>query len=306
VVVAHHPIVFKGLKKFNGRTYVERAVIKAIKHDVALYAAHTNLDNVTGGVNFKISEKLSLRNPRILSPKSQVLTKLSVFVPVTHTQAVLNALYAAGAGQLGSYEHCSFRVEGTGTFKPLDGANPAIGQVGSDESVTEHRVEVIFPSYLEHALISSLIKAHPYELPAYDLYPLTNSNPDVGSGVVGDLAEAMSGPEFLQYLKNRMNATVIRHTQLLDRPIQRIAVCGGAGGFLLPNAIRAGADVLVTADYKYHEFFDADGQIVICDIGHFESEVCTKELIQHHLSKHFTNFAIILSETVTNPIQYYF
>lgn len=306
LVVAHHPIVFKGLKKFNGRTYVERTVIKAIKNDVAIYASHTNLDNVTGGVNFKIAQKLSLRDTRILSPKAQTLTKLSVYIPVGDTEALLQALYAAGAGQIGNYEHCSFRVEGTGTFKPLDGANPVIGQVGTDEAVREHKVEVIFPSHLEGAIVSAMKKAHPYEEVAHDLYPVLNVNGEVGSGAIGELPEAMSGPDFLAYLKQQMQVTVIRHTALPAKPIRRVAVCGGAGGFLLPNAIRAGADVLVTADYKYHEFFDADQQIMICDIGHYESEVFTKELIQHYLSKHFTNFAVILSETVTNPIQYYF
>lgn len=306
VVIAHHPIVFKGLKKFNGRNYVERAVIKAIKNDIALYAAHTNLDNVSGGVNFKIAEKLQLQQVRILSPKSQLLTKLAVFVPTGDTQRVLDALYAAGAGQIGAYEHCSFRVEGTGTFKPLQGANPVIGQVGRDEDVREHRVEVIFPAYLEGSMVSALLKAHPYEIPAYDLYPLNNANTDIGAGAIGQLPMPLTESDFLAYLKMHMQLPVIRHTPLLGKTINRIAVCGGAGGFLLNEAVRAGADIFVTADYKYHEFFDADSRIIICDIGHYESEVYTKELLQQYLSKHFTNFAVILSETVTNPVQYYF
>lgn len=306
VVVAHHPIVFKGLKKFNGRNYVERAVIKAIKHDVALYATHTNLDNVWGGVNFAIAEKLALQNVRILAPKQQVLTKLSVFVPFSDTQHVLDALYKAGAGHIGAYEHCSFRVEGTGTFKPLAGATPTIGQVGRDEEVREHRVEVIFPSYLEASMVAALHTAHPYEVPAYDLYALNNTNPEIGAGAVGQLPEPLAEAEFLAYLKANMQLPLIRHTPLLGKTIKRVAVCGGAGGFLLADAIRAGADVFITADYKYHEFFDADHRLIICDIGHYESEVCTKELIQQYLSKHFTNFAVILSDTVTNPVQYYF
>lgn len=306
VVVAHHPIVFKGLKKFNGRNYVERAVIKAIKNDIALYASHTNLDNIWGGVSFKIAATLGLQDVRILSPKSQLLTKLSVFVPVGDTQKVLEAVYEAGAGQIGTYEHCSFRVEGTGTFKPLTGANPVIGQVGRDEEVSEHRLEVLFPAYLEGSIVSAIHRAHPYEVPAYDLYPLNNSNPVVGSGAMGHLPEPLSESNFLRYLKEHMQLPVIRHTQLPGKIINRVAVCGGAGGFLLNDAIRAGADVFVTADYKYHEFFDADNRIIICDIGHYESEVCTKELIQQYLLKHFTNFAVILSETVTNPVQYYF
>ncbi|MFD2573244.1 Nif3-like dinuclear metal center hexameric protein [Spirosoma soli] len=305
VVVAHHPIVFKGLKKLNGKNYVERAVIKAIKNDVALYAAHTNLDNVAGGVNFKIAEKLGLQQVQILAPKSQVLTKLVVFVPDKDLSAVLTAIYEAGAGRIEAYEHCSFRVGGTGTFRPLTGANPVVGAVEQDETVSEQRLEVLLPTHLERNVVAAMKKAHSYEVPAYDLYALNNSNQTVGSGAVGNLAEPMDGKTWLAYLKEKMSLNLIRYTQLPDHPIQRVAVCGGVGSFLLPDAIRAGADVFVTADYKYHEFFDADGRIVICDIGHYESEVFTKELISQHLAKKFTTFAVILSETDTNPVRYF-
>lgn len=306
VVIAHHPIIFKGLKKINGKNYVERAVIKAIKNDIALYATHTNLDNITGGVNFKIAEKLGLQNVSVLAPKSQVLTKLSVYVPTGATQVVLHALYNAGAGQLGQYEHVSFRVNGTGTFKPLAGANPAIGQIGRDEAVSEDRVEVLLPTHLESKLVAALRKAHPYEVPAYDLYALNNLNEEVGAGAIGELPEAMSELQFLAHLKSSMQLSLIRHTPLLQRTIRRVAVCGGTGSFLLNDAVRNGADVFVTADYKYHEFFDADGRIVIVDINHYESEAFTKELIQQRLSEKFNTFAVILSETVTNPVHYYF
>ena len=306
VVVSHHPIVFKGLKRLTGKTYVERTVIKAIKNDVALYAIHTNLDNVTGGVNFMIAEKLGLQNVRILAPKSQTLSKLVVFVPVENTQTLLTALHEAGAGKIGNYDHCSFRTEGIGTFRPLDGANPVIGTVNDNESVTEHRVEVIFPAYLENVMIAAMKQAHPYEEVAYDLYALNNQNQTIGAGAVGDLPAPMYSREWLRYLKFQMGLSVIRHTALLDTPVRRVAVCGGAGGFLLNDAVRAGADVFVTADYKYHEFFDADNRLTICDIGHYESEVFTKELIQRHLLKNFSTFAVILSETITNPVNYFF
>ena len=305
VIVAHHPIVFKGLKKLNGKTYVERTVIKAIKNDIAIYAVHTNLDNVAGGVNFKIAEKLRLQNVRILAPKTQLLSKLIVFIPTINVNTVLTAIYEAGAGRIDTYEHCSFRVGGRGTFKPLDGAMPTVGAIGLDETVNEQRVEVLLPTYLENAVVAAMQRAHPYEMPAYDLYTLNNPNQTVGSGAVGDLPEPMDGPSWLAYLKEQMNLTLIRHTPLPDRPIRRVAVCGGVGSFLLPDALRAGADVFVTADYKYHEFFDADGRIVICDIGHYESEVYTKELISQHLAKKFTTFAVILSETSTNPVRYF-
>ncbi|MFC5409799.1 Nif3-like dinuclear metal center hexameric protein [Larkinella bovis] len=305
LIVAHHPIVFRGLKKLNGRNYVERVVIKAIKHDIALYAAHTNLDNIAGGVSFKIAEKLNLQQVRVLAPKSQVLTKLAVFTPAKAIQTVLAALYEAGAGQIGAYEHCSFRVGGTGTFKPLAGASPAIGRVGTEEAVQEERIEVIFPTFLENRLVTALKKAHPYEVPAYDLYPLANENQEVGAGAVGELPEAMAETDFLAYLKNRMNLSVIRHTGLRQQPVRRVAVCGGAGGFLLNDAVRAGADVFITADYKYHEFFDADQRTMIADIGHYESEVFTKDLILHYLLKKNHTFAVILSEIDTNPVFYY-
>ncbi|UHG92501.1 Nif3-like dinuclear metal center hexameric protein [Spirosoma oryzicola] len=305
VVVAHHPIVFKGLKKINGKTYVERAVIKAIKNDVAIYAAHTNLDNVAGGVNFKIAERLKLQNVRILAPKSQVLSKLVTFVPVADTQPVLDALYAAGAGQIGDYSNCSFRVSGTGTYQPGENAQPVIGQVGEYHEEAENRIEVIMPTQQQGQLLTALRQAHPYEEVAYYLTALDNQNQEVGSGAIGDLPEALDSQTWLRYLKENMAVSLIRHTPFVDRPIRRIAVCGGVGSFLLPDAIRSGADVFVTADYKYHEFFDADGRITICDINHYESEVFTKELISQYLAKKFTTFAVILSETDTNPVRFF-
>jgi dinuclear metal center YbgI/SA1388 family protein len=305
VIVAHHPIVFKGFKKLNGKNYVERTVIKAIKNDVAIYATHTNLDNVQGGVNYKIADKLGLQNVRILTPKTQVLSKLVTFTPTADTQRVLDALHEAGAGNIGNYKNCSFRTAGTGAYQANEQANPTIGAIGEYHLEPEDRIEVIFPTYQQASILAALRKAHPYEEVAYDLYGLDNQNQEVGSGAVGNLPEPLDGHAWLVYLKEKMNLSIIRHTPLFDRPVQRIAVCGGAGSFLLNDAIRAGADVFVTADYKYHEFFDADGQIIICDIGHYESEVFTKELISQHLAKKFTTFAVILSETGTNPVRYF-
>lgn len=306
VIVAHHPIVFKGLKKLNGKNYVERTVIKAIKHDVAIFAAHTNLDNVAGGVNYHIANRLGLQNVQILAPKAQTLSKLVVYVPEADLPTVLAAVYEAGAGHIANYDHCSFRVGGTGTFRPLNGAKPVVGEVAKEETVAEQRLEVLLPTYLEGAVVRAMQQAHSYEVPAYDLYALNNTNQTVGSGAVGDLAEPMDELNWLKHLKSQMQATAIRHTPLRNKPIRRVAVCGGAGSFLLPDAIRAGADVFVTADYKYHEFFDADGRILICDIGHYESEVFTKDLIAQHLRQKFTTFAVILADTDTNPVRYHF
>lgn len=305
LIISHHPIVFKGLKKFNNRNYVERTVIKAIKNNIALYAIHTNLDNVIGGVSSKIAEKLGLVNQAILSPKSGLLKKLVVYVPRLQVEEVRQALFDAGAGSIGDYDQCSYNTAGYGTFRPLDGANPTIGEIGQQERVEETKVEVIFQAPKERDVIVAMLAAHPYEEVAYHIVNLANNLSYVGSGVIGNLHTPMAVQDILPYLKDRLNLNVIRHTQLIDKPIERIAVCGGAGGFLLSEAKRSGADLFVTADYKYHEFFDAEGDIIIADIGHFESEQFTQELLLEIIQKKFVNFAVLLTEIDTNPIKYY-
>lgn len=305
IIISHHPIVFKGLKRFNGSNYVERVIIKAIKHDIALYAIHTNLDNIIGGVNTKIAERLGLQKTKILSPRGGLLQKLVVFVPFAQADDVRDALFDAGAGHIGHYDECSYTLEGKGTFRGSENTNPFVGHQGERHEEPEKRIEVIFPAYLSGQIIRSLILVHPYEEVAYDIYPLQNKHDQVGSGIIGELPDELEGGEFLSFLKNKLRATVIRHTQLLDRPIKKVAICGGAGGFLLPQAIRAGADTFVTADYKYHEFFDAEGKIVIADIGHFESEQFTQELLLEIIQKKFPTFAIRLTGIDTNPIKYY-
>jgi dinuclear metal center YbgI/SA1388 family protein len=305
LIVAHHPIIFKGLKKLNGKNYVERTVIKAIKNDIAIYVAHTNLDHVAQGVNWKIAQRLGLKNVKVLAPKNQILKKLTFFVPREHTKTVSSALFEAGAGEIGNYRNCSFRAEGTGTFLPGEGANPAIGSIGSQEEVREDRVEMMFPSHLEPKILSTLKHVHPYEEVSYYLQALENSHQEVGAGAIGELREPMDAMDFLAMVKRQMHTGVIRHTQPAKKMVSTIAVCGGAGSFLLPDAKRAGADVFLTADYKYHEFFDAENKIMICDIGHYESEVFTKDLLHHYLSGIFSNFALCLSEINTNPVRYF-
>ncbi|WP_262248195.1 Nif3-like dinuclear metal center hexameric protein [Parapedobacter soli] len=305
VIISHHPIVFSGLKRFNGRTYVERVVMKAIKHDIAIYAIHTNLDNVLGGVNSRIAERLGLQDSRILSPKGDLLRKLAVFVPSGYVEAVRSALFRGGAGHVGPYDSCSFNAPGYGTFRAGEGTNPFVGNPGEHHREEEVRIEVIFPAVREGTVLRELFKAHPYEAVAYDIYRLQNSHQEVGSGLVGRLEQPMDETDFLEWLKTRMGAKVIRHTALRREPVSRVAVCGGAGGFLLSQAIRAGADVFVTADYKYHEFFDAEGKIVIADIGHFESEQFTPQLLLEIIRKKFPTFAVRLTGIDTNPIKYY-
>lgn len=306
LVVAHHPIVFKGLKRLNGKNYVERTVIKAIQNNVAIYAIHTNLDHVASGVNSMIANRLGLQGVKTLAPKRQTLLKLTFFVPQEDVDQVLDSLYEAGAGKIGNYAECSFRTSGEGTFRPLAGADPYSGKVGELARAAEQRVELMFPAQLERKVMQALRQNHPYEEVAYYLQTLENENQEVGAGAVGKLPEPMPLADFLAHLKKSMEVSVIKHTASAKKAIQRVAVCGGSGSFLLPNALAARADAFVTADFKYHEFFDAENRTVICDIGHYESEVYTKQLLHDYLSKIFGNFALHLSETNTNPVAYYY
>jgi dinuclear metal center YbgI/SA1388 family protein len=305
MIISHHPILFKGLKSLTGKNYVERTVLKAIKNDIALYAIHTNLDSVVSGVNGKIADLLRLTKREILSPKSSGLQKLTVFVPYSASDKVREAIFAAGGGTIGNYSGCSFNLEGTGTFHPEDGAKPAIGSVGKTRKEKETRIEIMFPAYLSGKVLKAMRDAHPYEEVAYYLHALENENQYVGSGMIGELSAEMNGEKFLKYLKDSMNLTTIRYTEAPQRNIKTVAICGGSGSFLLEKAKRAGADVLITGDFKYHEFFDADGELMIADIGHYESERFTIDLIADYLRKKFTTFAVRLTEVNTNPIHYF-
>lgn len=304
LIVAHHPILFKPLKKINGSTYVERTLVKAIKNDIAIYAIHTNLDNVRHGVNKKIADIVGLVNTRVLEPRKETLLKLVTFVPLNHTAAVLEALGKAGAGQIGEYKDCSFTMEGTGAFTPGDKASPFVGISGQAEKVQENRVEVLLPRHLESKVLQALKSAHPYEEVAFYLQELINENQEVGAGLVGELPESIPTLDFLQRLKTSMQTDCVRHTAIGKPNVKRVAVCGGAGSFLVKSAIRAGADVFVSADFKYHEFFDAEGRIVIADIGHYESEQHTKDLLVNVLKENFVTFASLFSSINTNPISY--
>ncbi|MFZ6051740.1 Nif3-like dinuclear metal center hexameric protein [Halocola ammonii] len=305
LVIAHHPIVFAGLKSLTGKNYIERTIIKAIKNDIAIYAAHTNLDNVANGVNNKIADKLGLEERRILAPMGGSLRKLAVFVPNDHVQAVQDAIFEAGGGAIGDYSECSFNLKGTGTFKPGNGTDPFVGEKGQRHQEQETKVEVEFDRWKQSAIISAMKKAHPYEEVAYDIYEMKNSNPQVGAGMVGELKEPMEFSSFLKYLKNSMGVSVIRHTHPVSETIKKVAVCGGSGSFLLPAAVGAGADIFITGDFKYHQFFDADGKIVIADIGHYESEQFTIELFGDLLKEKFPTFALHFTDVNTNPINYF-
>jgi dinuclear metal center YbgI/SA1388 family protein len=306
LIITHHPIIFKGLKKLNGKNYVERVVLKAIKNNIALYAIHTNLDHVAHGVSGMICKKLEIDKAKILAPKSNLLKKLVTFCPTKHADQVCQALFAAGAGNIGNYSDCSFSGEGIGTFKGNENTNPFVGEKGKLHHEPEARIETIFKVQDERKVMLALFESHPYEEVAYDIYPLTNALDQVGAGMVGWLSREMDGAEFLQHVKEKMQAKVIRHTSLLKKKIKKVAVCGGSGSFLLKDAIAAGADAFVTADFKYHEFFDAEDRLVICDIGHFESEQFTSTLLIDYIQEKFPNLAIQLTDNNTNPINYFF
>ena len=305
LVVSHHPIIFGGLKKLTGKNYVQKAVINAIKNEIALYAIHTNLDNIVTGVNGRIASLIGLEHISILAPKENQLKKLYTFVPVSDADKVRQAIHDAGGGHIGNYEDCSFNAEGFGTFKGGEATSPYVGQRGELHREHEIKIEVIFPAWLEGRIMKAMLSSHPYEEVAYDIIRLENRFSTIGSGVIGDLATPMDAIKFLNMLKEKFRLGVIRHTELLDQPVRRVAVCGGAGSFLIPNALAANADLFVTSDIKYHEFFDANGKMVIADIGHYESEQFTINLLQEFLEQKFPTFAVLKTEVNTNPVRYF-
>lgn len=305
LIIAHHPIVFKGLKSLTGKTYVERVVLKCIKNDIALYAIHTNLDNFRFGVNDEIGRRLGLEQLHVLSPKIGVLNKITVFVPLENREQVAQAMFDAGAGSIGDYRSCSFFGEGTGTFTPVEGANPYIGTSGTAEQVKENRLELLVSTHHLAAVVRAMKESHPYEEVAYDVVTLQNSNAFEGAGMVGKLPVPMPVAAFLNFVKKEFNCGVIRHTKLVKSTIETVAFCGGSGSFLLKDAIRSKADIYITGDFKYHEFFDAEDKLIIADIGHFESEQYTINLLSAILTKKFPNFALRLTTINTNPINYF-
>jgi len=305
LIVAHHPIIFRGLKRINGKSYVEQVIVEAIKNDIAIYAAHTNLDNVVLGVNGVIAKKLNLKNTTILQPKNKMLRRLITFAPLDKAEHVRQAVFAAGAGHIGKYSECSFNSEGSGTFKAEQGADPYVGEEGKQHQEKEMKIEIVYPFYLETQVVKALINSHPYEEVAYDIFTMDNVHFGIGAGVIGELETAIEEQAFLQLLKDKFNAKGIRHTALLGRPIKKVAICGGAGSFLIKAAIREKADIYITADMKYHEFFDAENLLILADIGHYESEQFTIELFHDLLVEKFPTFAVLKTGVNTNPVKYF-
>ena len=305
LVISHHPLIFRGIKKLTGKHYTERALIKAIKHDISLISVHTNLDSVINGVNKKLAEKLGLTDLKVLQPRKGLLKKLVTFCPVDHAEKVREAIFQAGAGQIGEYDCCSFNLEGKGSFRGGDSTNPFVGEKGQIHYEPEVRIETILPDYLENVVLKAMFNAHPYEEVAYDIYPLDNTFDKAGAGITGKLPEQMTEKEFLVFVKDQLGIPVIRHSEFTGKKIVKVALCGGSGSFLIDRALSAGADIFITADIKYHDFFDVRGKMLLADVGHYESEQFTKEILYEIVTKKFTNFALLISDQSTNPVRYF-
>lgn len=305
LIISHHPVIFGGLKSLTGRTAPERIVARSIREGIAIYSAHTNFDSIPEGVNKAMADRLGLKSLKILDARKDLLKKIVVFVPRDQAEELRQAMFDAGAGQIGAYDQCSFNLEGSGTFRGQEGSDPFVGVPGALHQEPETRVETIVPSHLTNRVVQALLAAHPYEEVAYDIYPLENKALGIGMGMIGELEDGMDEMVFLNFVKDRFGLSVIRHTELLGKVVKKVALCGGSGSFLMGKARASRADVFITGDLKYHQFFDAEGEILLMDIGHFESEQFTRELFYDLLIKNFPKFAIRLSETDTNPIKYY-
>ncbi len=305
MIISHHPLIFNPLKKIDPATILGEIIYKAIQHNIAIYCAHTNLDNALNGVNAALAKQIGLNNTEILQKKPHQLKKLIVFCPATHSHFLKETLFAAGCGNIGNYSHCSFSTKGKGSFMPDENAHPFVGTNGEIHIEEEERIEVIFPFWKEKEIIQSLLSAHPYEEPAYDIIDIAQLNSTTGSGMVGELSKALDENEFLMLLKDRLNLNVIKHSRKTGTKVKRVAVCGGSGAFLINDALAAKADAFVTADIKYHDFFEKENRLFITDIGHFESEILATEIIFAEISKIFPKFALRKSAINTNSVFYY-
>ncbi len=304
LIVSHHPLIFSGLKHITEKSITEKSIALAIKKDIAIYSAHTNIDNIKGGVNSKIADLLGLKSQKILVPAQDSLVKLVTFVPTNDADSVRMALFDAGAGHIGNYDQCSYNIDGKGSFRGDESTKPYVGEKGLLHFEPEVRIEVIVPKVNISKVVKALISAHPYEEVAYDVYPLLNTFQNAGTGIIGELEIAADEKDLLKSLKKIFNSKCIRHTTFLNKKVKKVAVCGGSGASMLSRAIDAGADIFISADFKYHQFFEAESRILIADIGHFESEQFTVDIFYDYLIKNLPKFAVFKSEINTNPINY--
>lgn len=305
LIITFHPIIFSGLKSLTGKNYVQRSVLKAIENKIAIYAIHTAFDNHYFGVNYGICEKLGLKNQQILMPKSNNLKSLDVYVPTEYSEKVKEALFEAGAGNIGFYDECSFTVSGNGTFRPNEGSNPFSGQQDTRENANEQMISVIFESYKQNQILAAMKTSHPYEEVAYKILNLENDNQYAGLGRFGDLEKEMTENDFLKLVKDQFNLKIIRHSNCNGKNIKRVGVLGGSGASGIKAAFSKNCDAYLTGDVKYHDFFQNEGKMMICDIGHFESEQFVTQQLFEVLSEIFPKFAISKSLEKTNPVNYF-
>ncbi|MEI6864470.1 Nif3-like dinuclear metal center hexameric protein [Flavicella sp.] len=304
IIVSFHPIIFSGLKKINGSNYIEKVIIKAIKNDIAIYSMHTALDNSFNGVSSKICDVLGLQNKQILIPQKNTIKKLLTYVPLENAERLRKAMFSKGAGKIGNYDNCSFNAEGFGTYRGGKDSNPTIGEKGVLHIEKEIVISVIFEKHLEGEILKAMFDNHPYEEVAYEITTIENKHQQIGMGMIAEFEQEMEELPFLKFVKNTLKTDCIRHSKLTGKTIKKVAVLGGSGSFAIENAKNAGADAFISSDFKYHEFYKAENQLLITDVGHYESEQFTKKLLVDYLTKKFTNFAIILSDKITNPIYY--
>ena len=304
LIISHHPPIFKSLKKLTGSNLTERCIIKAIRNNIALYAAHTNLDNSLKGVNAILAEKLGLENIAVLQPLKGMLRKLVVFVPESHHEEVRNAMFTAGAGVIGDYDSCSFNTSGKGTFRGGENTNPFVGELGKLHTEPEIKIETILPFWLEDKVIEAIKDVHPYEEIAWDSYALTNEFPQKGAGMYGTLSNPVEEIEFINNIKKILKVPFIKHSPLTNRKISRVGICGGSGNFLLQDAISRKCDIFITGELKYHDYFSAEGKIVLVEAGHYETEQFSKELLYSILKEKFSTFALQISGIDSNPVRY--
>ncbi len=305
LIVSHHPVLFKGIKRLTGKHYSEQVVIQAIKKDIGILAIHTNLDSVMSGVNHKLASVLGLNDLQVFEPVTGLLRKLVTFCPVQHAEALRAGLFNAGAGHIGDYDSCSYNVEGFGTFRAGESTNPFAGKINELHSEPEVRIETIFPAYIEKKVVNALKAHHPYEEVAYDIYRLDNEYNMVGTGLVGTFETPLNEKEFFDLIKQKLFIPCLKHSLLSGKKIRKIALCGGAGSFLLDKVIASGLDAFITSEVKYNQFMDASGQLLLVDAGHYETEQFTKELVADIIQKKLINFAVLISKVNTNPVYYY-
>ena len=304
LIISHHPIIFKGLKSITESDSIGQLVIKAIQQGIAIYAMHTNLDNAPFGVSKILADKLGLQNTTVLHPFEKGLKKLVTFCPKDHVANVRQALFSAGAGHIGNYDSCSYNTEGFGTFRALENTNPFVGEKGKLHTEAETRIEVIYEAYQESTILKTLFSAHPYEEVAFDCISITNKGGKAGLGIIGELPETISFEEFSSHLKKILGIPFIKYSKALDKPVKKIALCGGSGSSFILDAVHSGVDIYITGDLKYHDFQSAEDKLILIDGGHYETEQFAKEIIYLLISEKFSNFAILISENNTNYTRY--